>query len=41
MKKYVHPLYALRDKTRKGYEVTVMKKAMEMIGKPAGPCGRR
>lgn len=34
MKKYVHPLYALRDKTR-GYEVTVMKKMMEMMGKPA------
>ncbi len=36
LKKYVHPLYALRDKT-KGYEVTVMKKMMEMMGKPGGP----
>ena len=36
LKKYVHPLYALRDKTR-GYEVTVMKKMMEMMGKPGGP----
>jgi 5-dehydro-4-deoxyglucarate dehydratase len=36
MKRYVHPLYALRDKTR-GYEVAVMKKAMEILGKPAGP----
>jgi 5-dehydro-4-deoxyglucarate dehydratase len=36
MRKYVHPLYALRDRV-KGYEVTVMKAAMEMIGMPAGP----
>ena len=36
LKKYVHPLYALRDKTR-GYEVTVIKKMMEMMGKPGGP----
>ena len=36
LKKYVHPLYALRDKTR-GYEVTVVKKMMEMMGKPGGP----
>ena len=36
LKKYVHPLYALRDRTR-GYEVTVMKKMMEMMGKPGGP----
>jgi 5-dehydro-4-deoxyglucarate dehydratase len=36
MRKYVHPLYALRDKM-KGYEVSVMKRAMEMLGKPAGP----
>lgn len=35
LKKYVHPLYALRDKTR-GYEVTVVKKMMEMMGKPGG-----
>jgi 5-dehydro-4-deoxyglucarate dehydratase len=36
MKKFVHPLYALRDK-KKGYEVSVMKRAMEILGKPAGP----
>lgn len=36
MKGYVHPLYALRDKM-KGYEVSVMKRAMEYLGKPAGP----
>src|SRR6202050_4508126 len=36
MKKYVHPLYALRDRG-KGYEVTVMKAAMELLGMPAGP----
>ena len=36
MKRYVHPLYALRDRA-KGYEVAVMKRAMESIGKPAGP----
>jgi 5-dehydro-4-deoxyglucarate dehydratase len=36
MKKYVHPLYRLRDK-KKGYEVAVMKRAMELLGKPAGP----
>jgi 5-dehydro-4-deoxyglucarate dehydratase len=36
MRKYVHPLYALRDK-KKGYEVSVMKRAMELLGKPAGP----
>src|SRR5581483_3950327 len=36
MRKYVHPLYALRDRA-KGYEVSVMKAAMEMIGMPAGP----
>jgi 5-dehydro-4-deoxyglucarate dehydratase len=33
---YVHPLYALRDKMR-GYEVTVMKELMELLGRPAGP----
>jgi 5-dehydro-4-deoxyglucarate dehydratase len=33
---YVHPLYALRDKMR-GYEVTVMKELMELLGMPAGP----
>lgn len=31
MDKYVHPLYALRERV-KGYEVTVMKVAMEMLG---------
>ncbi len=36
MQKYVHPLYALRERM-KGYEVTVMKDAMEMLGMPAGP----
>lgn len=36
MNKYVHPLYALRERV-KGYEVAVMKEAMEMLGIPAGP----
>jgi 5-dehydro-4-deoxyglucarate dehydratase len=36
MRRFVHPLYGLRDKTR-GYEVAVMKKAMEILGMPAGP----
>ncbi len=36
MEKYVHPLYALRERM-KGYEVSVMKAAMEMLGIPAGP----
>jgi 5-dehydro-4-deoxyglucarate dehydratase len=36
MKKYVHPLYALRDRC-KGYEVSMMKSAMEILGHPAGP----
>lgn len=36
MKKFVHPLYHLRDH-KKGYEVAVMKRAMEYLGKPAGP----
>jgi 5-dehydro-4-deoxyglucarate dehydratase len=36
LKKYVHPLYAFRDRTR-GYEVTAMKKMMELMGKPGGP----
>jgi len=36
MKKYVHPLYELRDR-RKGYEVSIMKSAMEILGHPAGP----
>jgi len=36
MRKYVHPLYSLRDRV-KGYEVSVMKAAMEILGMPAGP----
>ncbi len=36
MAKYVHPLYALRERM-KGYEVAVVKEAMEMLGMPAGP----
>jgi 5-dehydro-4-deoxyglucarate dehydratase len=36
MRRYVHPLYALRDRSR-GYEVAVMKKMMELRGLPAGP----
>ena len=36
MKRYVDPLFALRERM-KGYEVSVMKLAMEMLGMPAGP----
>lgn len=36
MEKYVHPLYALRERVR-GYEVAVMKQAMELLGHRAGP----
>ena len=36
MANYVLPLYAIRGR-RKGYEVSVMKCAMEILGKPAGP----
>jgi 5-dehydro-4-deoxyglucarate dehydratase len=36
MAKYVHPLYALRERVR-GYEVAAMKVAMEILGMPAGP----
>jgi 5-dehydro-4-deoxyglucarate dehydratase len=36
MRRYVNPLYALRERS-KGYEVAVMKEAMEMLGMPAGP----
>lgn len=36
MNKYVHPIYALRERV-KGYEVAVMKSAMEILGMPAGP----
>ncbi|HEX4807986.1 MAG TPA: 5-dehydro-4-deoxyglucarate dehydratase [Bryobacteraceae bacterium] len=36
MARYVQPLYALRERAR-GYEVAVMKEAMELLGMPAGP----
>lgn len=36
MRRYVNPLYALRERSR-GYEVAVMKAAMEMLGMKAGP----
>jgi len=36
MERYVNPLYALRERAR-GYEVAVMKEAMEILGIPAGP----
>lgn len=36
MERYVHPLYAIRERAR-GYEVSVMKTAMEILGMPAGP----
>jgi 5-dehydro-4-deoxyglucarate dehydratase len=36
MQRYVHPLYALRERA-KGYEVAAMKVAMEILGMPAGP----
>jgi 5-dehydro-4-deoxyglucarate dehydratase len=36
MAKYVHPLYALRERLR-GYEVSVMKEMMEALGMAAGP----
>jgi 5-dehydro-4-deoxyglucarate dehydratase len=36
MARYVQPLYAIRERHR-GYEVAVMKDAMEMLGMPAGP----
>ena len=36
MARYVHPLYAIRERV-KGYEVTVMKEAMEILGMSAGP----
>lgn len=36
MAKYVHPLYAFRERSR-GYEVAAMKSAMELIGMSAGP----
>jgi 5-dehydro-4-deoxyglucarate dehydratase len=36
MARYVNPLYALRERA-KGYEVSAMKEAMEMLGMRAGP----
>jgi 5-dehydro-4-deoxyglucarate dehydratase len=36
MERYVHPLYAIRERSR-GYEVAAMKAAMEILGIPAGP----
>ena len=36
MERYVQPLYAIRERHR-GYEVAVMKEAMEMLGMPACP----
>ena len=36
MRRYVHPLYAIRERSR-GYEVSIMKAAMEILGMPAGP----
>lgn len=37
MTKYVTPLYAFRAR-RKGYEVSAMKSAMDIIGLSGGPC---
>ena len=36
MERYVNPLYGLRERAR-GYEVSMMKEAMEMLGMTAGP----
>ncbi len=36
MARYVNPLYAIRERA-KGYEVSVMKDAMEILGMTAGP----
>lgn len=36
MDRYIHPLFALRDRKR-GYEVAVMKQAMELQRRKAGP----
>src|SRR3954447_6415595 len=36
MNRYVNPLYALRERAR-GYEVSQIKEAMELLGIPAGP----
>jgi 5-dehydro-4-deoxyglucarate dehydratase len=37
MTNYVMPLYNMRARKR-GYEVSVMKAAMQILGMPAGPC---
>lgn len=36
MNEYVNPLYAIRSR-RKGYEVSVMKEMMNLVGLAAGP----
>ena len=36
MNSYVGPIYALRAK-RRGYEVSVMKSPMELVGMAGGP----
>ena len=36
MKRFVNPLYAIRERAR-GYEVSAMKDAMEILGMTAGP----
>lgn len=36
LEKYVHPLFAIRARKR-GYEIAVMKKAAEILGKSSGP----
>jgi 5-dehydro-4-deoxyglucarate dehydratase len=36
MQRYVNPLYALRERSR-GYEVSMVKEGMEMLGRTAGP----
>jgi 5-dehydro-4-deoxyglucarate dehydratase len=36
MERFVNPLYAIRERA-KGYEVSVMKEAMEILGMTAGP----
>ncbi|MCW5978226.1 MAG: dihydrodipicolinate synthase family protein [Bryobacteraceae bacterium] len=36
LERFVHPLFAIRARKR-GYEVAVMKKAAEILGRPSGP----
>jgi 5-dehydro-4-deoxyglucarate dehydratase len=36
VRKFVVPFFAIRDRSR-GYEVAVVKRAMELLGMPAGP----